>query len=76
MTHCRYLNDKIDPLFAKLGRLAANEWGFRHCALREIYRGVFTPTTDGDVVSFNYPSNAIPLDDVRNVSGTLGPLTA
>lgn len=43
-SHCRYLRDKMESLFAKFGKIAKAGWGLRFGALSSIYRGVFVPT--------------------------------
>ncbi len=42
--HCKYLREKLVPLFSDLRKLAQCQWGLGHKALETIYKGVFVPT--------------------------------
>jgi len=43
-THCEKLGERMETLFARLGKLAKATWGLRYSALSTIYRGIFVPT--------------------------------
>ena len=43
-SHCKYLRDKVTPLFYKLRKLAQRTWGLNSVATNIIYKAVFGPT--------------------------------